>query len=390
VTNIATPSIAISVGAKFHAFFLARELERHGQLATIITGFPLLALKTERQWVNPKKIRSLGWPFLFIWGLQKFGINLPDSGYWQTIVFDQLVSRTLPRCDILLSWSGYSLRTAQQAQKRGIAVVIKRGSSHIEVQEELLLAEYDLWHYKGTAVDPRMLKRELAEYALADKITVPSTFAQKTFIQKGFTAEQVWVTPDGVDTNFFQPAASPTEQPFRIIFAGGISLRKGIQYLLASLKQIGPSLPIELVLAGGFSDGGQESLKNYSGPYSYRGFASQTELRTLYQESSVLVLPSIEEGFGVVIAEAMACGVPVITTPNTGGPDLIRDGVDGFIVPIRDVEALTDQILTLYKQPDLRHQMGLAARERIKEFSWARQAEIYMTLFNEILKTRER
>jgi len=110
-------------------------------------------------------------------------------------------------------------------------------------------------------------------------------------------------------------------------------------------------------------------------------------LRALYQQSSVLVLPSIEEGFGVVIAEAMACGVPVIATPNTAAPDLIRDGVDGFIVPIRDVGALTDRLLALRNQPDLRQEMGMAARERIRAFSWQHQADVYTDLFREMMKT---
>ncbi len=382
------PSIALSVGAKFHAFYLARELERRGLLAEIVTGFPSLALKEERNWISRGELRSLGWPFLAIWGFQKFGISIPDAGYWQTILFDQMVSRMLPRCDILVTWSGYSLRTVQQAKARGIRVILKRGSSHIAAQEELLLEEYARWGYRGQAVDPRMRERELQEYALADKITVPSTFAQKTFLQKGFSADRVWVTPDGVDADYFQPAPQTAEpQPFRILFAGGISLRKGIQYLLESLKRIGPDVPMELTLAGGLSDGGRECLERYSGRYDYRGFVSQAELRALYQQSSVLVLPSIEEGFGVVIAEAMACGVPVIATPNTAAPDLIRDGVDGFIVPIRDVDALTDRLLTLRNKPDLRREMGMAARERIRAFSWQHQADVYTDLFREMMKT---
>ncbi len=386
------PSIVLSVGAKFHAFYLARELERRGMLKRIITGFPRLALKEEASWVRREHLTSYGLPQLAIWGLQKFGVALPDAGHKQTLLFDWLVSRTLPDCDIVVGWSGYSVETLQRAKARGIRTILKRGSSHIAAQEELLQEEYDRWGYEGQAVDPRMRQRELEEYAIADQITVPGTFAQRTFLHKGFSAEQVWVTPDGVDSNYFRPpeTAPAQDKTFRVLFAGGISLRKGVQYLMPAAARLRPTVPIEVTLAGGLSDGGRECLEQYDGQYEFRGFVSQAELRELYRRSSVLVLPSIEEGFGVVIAEAMACGLPVVATENSGGPDLIRDGVDGFIVPIRDVEALEDRLIKLWRDPERRRAMGAAARERITLFSWEHQANIYAALFQSLMESQPR
>ncbi len=382
------PAVVLSVGGKFHAFHLARELERRGMLARILTGFPRLALKAEQGWISPRKLTTLGGPQLAIWGLQRFGIELPDAGYWQANLFDWLAGRLLPDCDILVTWSGYGLETLRRARARGIHTILKRGSSHIAVQEALLREEFDRWGYKAAAVDERMRRRELEEYAAADRITVPSTFAQRTFQTQGFSPEQVWVTPDGVDLEYFRPPATPAAEPetLRVLFAGGISLRKGVQYLMEAARRLGPKVPLKIVMAGGLMEGGRECLDWFAGAYDYRGFVSQAALRDLYWQSSVLVLPSIEEGFGVVIAEAMACGLPVIASENSAGPDLIRDGVDGYLVPIRDVQALADRLLTLWQRPDLRREMGQAARQHVSAFTWEHQADVYVALFERLMR----
>jgi glycosyltransferase involved in cell wall biosynthesis len=382
------PRVVISVGAKFHAFHLARELERRGLLAKIITGFPRLALKAERQWIHPRRLASLGEPQLALWGLQKFGLEVPDAGYRQARLFDWRASRSLPDCDIVVTWSGYGLNTLRAARARGFRTVLKRGSSHIQAQEAILIEEFARWGYRAEAVDPRMRQRELEEYAAADRITVPSAFAQQSFLKRGFRAEQVWVTPDGVDLDYFCPAAirRPPTRELQVLFAGGISLRKGVQYLMEAARCLGPSVPMKIVWAGGLMEGGRECLERYSGEYDYRGFVSQAALLELYRQSDVLVLPSVEEGFGVVIAEAMACGLPVIASLNSAGPDLIGDEVDGFVVPARDVEALADRLRRLWQNPDLRDHMGTEARRGIGRFTWEHQADIYTELFRRMLE----
>jgi glycosyltransferase involved in cell wall biosynthesis len=112
-------------------------------------------------------------------------------------------------------------------------------------------------------------------------------------------------------------------------------------------------------------------LKKFDGFYKAIGPVPQKELYKYYSNSSVFVLPSIEDGFGMVINQAMSCGLPVILTENTGGYDIVRDGIDGFIIPIRDVEKLKEKILYLYENPEICKQMGQNAKERAKSgFSW--------------------
>ena len=117
------------------------------------------------------------------------------------------------------------------------------------------------------------------------------------------------------------------------------------------------------------------------------GATDRQTLKKLYQESSLFVLPSIEEGLSMVIAEAMASGLPVVCTTNTGGEDLIENGKQGFIVPIRDVDALAEKILWCYKHHDESYQMGLLGQEKAKLFSWDNYGEKVFDVYKKILKS---
>ena len=123
-------------------------------------------------------------------------------------------------------------------------------------------------------------------------------------------------------------------------------------------------------------------MAKYEGTFRYIGAVPRAELRKHYSQASVLVLPSIQDGFGLVQAQAMACGVPVIATENTGAADLFTDGVEGFIVPIRDARAIREKILALYENPATREEMGEAALAQVRKIGgWddygARSAEYY-------------
>ncbi|MBL8295417.1 MAG: glycosyltransferase family 4 protein [Bryobacterales bacterium] len=145
-----------------------------------------------------------------------------------------------------------------------------------------------------------------------------------------------------------------------------MSIRKGLHYLLQAFQEL--DLPdAELWLVGPPTAETELLLKKYrSQRIVLRGTFPQAELRREYARASVFCLPSIEEGFAMVITQAMACAVPVIASENTTGTDLIREGVDGYVIPIRDVEALKQRVMTLYRDPERRREMGRNARRRIE------------------------
>jgi glycosyltransferase involved in cell wall biosynthesis len=107
-------------------------------------------------------------------------------------------------------------------------------------------------------------------------------------------------------------------------------------------------------------------LARYGEGFKYLGPKPRAELYHYYSQASVFVIASIEEGLAMVMAQAMACGLPVIATTNTGAEDLFTDGVEGFIVPIRNPEAIREKVLYLYKNPEVREQMSQAALRRVQ------------------------
>ena len=176
--------------------------------------------------------------------------------------------------------------------------------------------------------------------------------------------------PYGVDLTNFRPVPKE-DKIFRIIHCGAISIQKGAHYLLQAFYEL--NLPgAELWLIDSMSNEIKPFLEKYdNGRVFHKGPYPQNILYRYYSQGSVFCLASIQEGLAMVIPQAMACGLPAICTTNTGGEDIVRDGIDGFIIPIRDVEALKEKILFMYENPERRREMGESARLRVQSgFSW--------------------
>lgn len=208
-----------------------------------------------------------------------------------------------------------------------------------------------------------------AECALADRILVGSSFARDSFIAEGIPAEKLAVVPYGVDLSLFSPlsASIPPRDGFRVLFVGQIGQRKGISYLLKAYDLFRGN-GTSLTLVGNFY-GSQEPLRRYRKLFQHVSNVPRERLADFYRRADVFVFPSLLEGMGLVVLEAMASGLPVIVTPNGPG-DIVRDGVDGFVVPTRDVDAIADRLDYFQANPEVRKQMGVNARERALEFTW--------------------
>jgi glycosyltransferase involved in cell wall biosynthesis len=204
---------------------------------------------------------------------------------------------------------------------------------------------------------------------VCDYIAIPSLFVRRTFLERGVPQKKLIHVPYGVDLSSFRQIPK-TDDVFRVVFAGGMTFRKGVHYLLAAFSEL--RLPnSELLLIGGFNDEMEGFFKKYKGSFKWVGAVPQRELYRYYSQGSVFVLPSIEEGLAMVQPQAMACGLPVICTTNTGGEDIIRDGIDGFVMPIRDIEVLKEKLSYLYEHRDVCRAMGESAKQRVSTgFSW--------------------
>ncbi|MCC6904787.1 MAG: glycosyltransferase family 4 protein, partial [Anaerolineae bacterium] len=230
----------------------------------------------------------------------------------------------------------------------------------------LIAEEYARWGLRPPAGMAAITRKQVQEFEEADSITVCSEAVARSLREGGVPDHRIHLTPLGFDPTRFSPGEKP-DQTFRVMFVGLICLRKGVQYLLEAFRRL--NLPdAELVLVGWKGSDSQTFLPRYEGSYRYIPFVPQAELPNLYRSASVLVLPSIEEGFGMVVYEAAACGVPSIITENVGAT--IRDGLDGSVVPIRDVDALAARLLALYENEGLRYEMGCSAQAYVRQYTW--------------------
>jgi glycosyltransferase involved in cell wall biosynthesis len=231
-----------------------------------------------------------------------------------------------------------------------------------------LRAEYEV----GAPSD--LFEALAAEPHLANGWTAASSFTARTLADAGIPIERIHVVPYGVDHRVFWTRPDPPRRtkPFTIIFVGSLIQRKGLGYLLQAVRTLSRHYQIRTVLCGrGFSDDALLSSFNDLGVEIMRGLPRERLIRELHS-ADVFVLPSLAEGFGHVILEAMACGVPIIATPHTAAPDLITDGRHGFIVPIRSTEALTEKLAWAAENREAVAAMGAAAALRSHDFGWDR------------------
>ena len=361
-------SIASFIGG-IHLSELARELDTRGVLGRYYTAMPSFKVKG----IPHGRLATRPVVLAPHYALQLARLpHLQSCINWTTTeAFDRWLSRRQVPCDVFHVASSYGLRAMRRARSSGAWVVCDRGSSHIRVQDELMREETALTGVETPATDPRFVDKEEAEYEEADAIFVPSTFARQSFLQAGIEPRKVVAIPIGIRLEEFYPVPK-RDDTFRVLCVAMVSVRKGIGYLLDAMSQL--ALPnSELVLRGTIVPESHRILAPYEGQFRIQPPLSRPQMRDLYSQASVLVLPSIEDGFGQVIVQAMACGVPVITTTNTGGPDVITDGKDGFIVPIRDSRAIAERLDYLYCNPDARAAMGRAALETVRTWNgWER------------------
>jgi alpha-maltose-1-phosphate synthase len=271
--------------------------------------------------------------------------------------------------DVLIGYEVSSWRSFQYAKKSGIMTILDLASVAWPCQQELLEAE-------GISPQSRRVRKmnhlKQAELELADFILVGSGLAMDSLGKAGIDRGKARVIPYGTDiTRFCPKSVYPRKDRLTILYVGAISRHKGVEYLLEMVKQSAdPGL--ELVMVGGLGDAAP-LLSSYEGLFQHVPFLPQEELVPYYQGADVLVLPSLIEGFGQVTLEAMACGTPVIVTENCGSKEVVQEGVNGFVIPVRDVEALKKKILFFHHHRDQLELFGRAARETAAKFTW----EIY-------------
>jgi len=372
--------VVIAVGGRFHALHLAHQLEKRNILKKLFTtaytsadqayvSQSLVAHNSNLQYLNTffQKAR-----------LSKV-IHKSKFFVFKDNLFDRWVSKKIKDIgsfDIFVGWAHFCLHSLPQIKKTGAKTVLECGSTHILEQTNFLQEEYQRFGIPFEPIHKKNREKILEEYKQADYIMTCSQFTYNSFLKHGIPEQKMLKVPYGVNLDFFldkKNSKKKKRNKFIVICVGLMCLRKGIPYLLQAWKKLGlPENKTELLLVGNVQDDLKQYVKQISLPknVTFYGSVNREKLLELYKSSSLFVLPSIEEGLSMTIAEGMVCGLPVVCTTNTGGQELIENKTHGFVVPIRNADVLAEKILWCYKNQEEAKQMGQHAKEKVKAFSW--------------------
>jgi glycosyltransferase involved in cell wall biosynthesis len=385
--------VTISCGAKLHAFSLAEQLAYHSMLDGFYTTYA-----SQKNTIMQRFVRRKDKENIEIGKIHTKQLLAIPVKFWQAKVhiwnnlFDKWVAKRIKesKSKIFIGWSGMSLQSIRVAKAAGMITIVERGSSHIQFQNRILTQEYGRYGI-DFYTHPDVINTELKEYEEADYISVPSLFVKRTFLEKGIRESKIFLNPYGANTDFTDSRIQQEEKPgklFKILYLGALSVRKGLPYLFEALNSINIPLDLyEVTFIGKIDREFNSYCKSYrKDNWNFLGHIDHNDLPEYIRSADVGVIPSIEDGFGLVIPQIMACRVPVITTTNAGGSDLIRDGENGFVVPIRDSRLIAQRIELLYDNPQKLEIMKMQAMETVlKGYTWADYGDRYCAFLKKLV-----
>ena len=295
---------------------------------------------------------------------------------------DWLVARKLPKLasqiDVIHAWPLAALETIKTAKRLGIPVALERCNAHTRFAYEVVQQECErigvpLPSNHEHAFNKEVLRREEEEYALADTILCPSDFVVKTFADQGFQKEKLVRFFYGVDdTKFFPDPAGrhpKHEHGLTMIFVGVCAVRKGLHFALEAWLKSPASKDGKFLIAGDFLPAYKEKLSAMLAHPSVRVLGHRNDIPELMRQSDLFVLPSIEEGFGLVCTEAMASGcLPLVSDACT---DLCRHMENALVHKVGDIEKLTEQISLLHQDRDLLTRLRVSGLRFVPSITWS-------------------
>ena len=357
-----------------------------GRVAAACAGLPfaplpLSLLKNRRV---PQSVLPLTRSFPIAAALNHFfsqGENLSDSNRLLGLLMNLAGDCG---ANLIYSSMGWSPRFLEAARKRGLPVVTEfyvRPSLWRVHQEEHL--KFPGW--EASLPYPQLTTSHAARRGpcdLSDYLIAPTLAVKKDLVQEGlFAAEKIHVVPYGISETFFQIQNKPV--PGNVLFVGSCTIIKGIHYF-AKAAQLATSeaktATLRFTAAGEVSE--MVRKQPACAPIKFLGRVPRQKINKLYLDADILVFPTLSDSFGMVILEAMAAGVPVISSPYCA--NIVEDGVSGFVIDPRDHKALASAITAITQDRGLRERMSLAALARARQFMWENHAEILLKTLHTI------
>jgi glycosyltransferase involved in cell wall biosynthesis len=394
-----------------------RGLERHGLSPVFFTtlaisrgivesrSFPSsLAIELGRRSfpeLPPSRIRTLPWRELARQIARRVGltsVGRHEAGWASTDAvyraLDRYIAGSLRRGKIrprlVYAYEDGALETFRESARQGISSVYELPLTYWRTTHQILAEERELQPAWASTLDalrdsPGKLQRKDLELALSNAVVVPTRFVAQSLLSAPQRPERIEVFPYGVSSPVQAPVAERiAHEPLRILYAGHLTQRKGLAYLFEALARV--DHPYVLSLAGPRPASRCEALEEALSMPNHQWLGVLPHARLLQEMSRhhLFIFPSLAEGFGLVVTEALSAGLPVITTTNTCGPEIMTSGGEGFIVPIRDPDAIAEKVTLLYEDEGLRRVMAVAAKQRAAEVSWTQFEDRVVGLTHEL------
>jgi glycosyltransferase involved in cell wall biosynthesis len=349
--------VAISTVRPFHAAMLANALVRGDAAVRIYSAAPRRFFRGLAAGVGHTLVPSAVQTAMHLTRLPVTPAMMRGDSW----LFDRMVAAVFRPGDMFVGWATSALASGRAAQRRGSIFVLDRACPHVDLQQRMLEEESAALGLRFEPQPAWFRERQLAEYEAADWLLVPSEYTRTTFPDS--------LRAKAILAPLFGRAPLPAEvRPrrdgvFTVGTVGGDPLRKGYLYLLDAWEQL--SLPNARLRIRTDADLSTipalgERLARLGNVEIVRYVA---DLNDFYQSCDVFILPSVDDGFGMALFEAMANQVACIATTQCGAAELLSPGRDGLVVPARDAADLARALLSLYRDEEMRHSLGTAGRE---------------------------
>jgi len=359
---------------RFHIYDQARELENNNLLVRMITNYPKYRSRDFE--ISDKFVFSLLFTgvvnFIRIKLCNKINPNINSNiiKYLHN-KFSKDVVRHIPNdIDIAIFLSSFGLEGIEFCNNNNIISISDHGSVYLPYQFKIIEEERRIFDLEPSINHNKwIIEKELKEFNSADYILLGSNFAKETFLQNGFLEKKIIVNNYGVDLESFRKI-DKSDKVFRIIFVGSVNINKGIHYLLKAFNILNLENSELWVIGGGYPNKDIDTVFkkmdiNFKNVY-FKGSFPQAELYKYYSQASVFCLPSLSDGFGMVVPQALACGLPVIVSENTGAKDIVKEDYNGYVIPIRDVESIKEKLSYLYENKQKLITMSNNALQSVK------------------------
>ena len=292
-----------------------------------------------------------------------------EKAFYEMFPFwrEWIIRQPFPECSVVQGIMGYCTELFDHADRRGdrILKVVDCQNSHPTSYRGYWQRELDLWcPGKKVPIPGWMFTRMNRELKRADVVLCPSDFVRDTMVTNGISPQKCFVSHFGVDSDLFSRRIAPPKA-VRFVCIGTVCVRKGHQYLFRAFEKVRSALPdAELFCIGGYKDDFAKEQCRWEGTFVLHDKLTHAEIAELLRSSTAFLLPSLEEGFARVISEAMAVGLPIIASYESGASTVVRDGEEGYIIRPQDIDALAEVMIRVATDRELNERMGEASYQK--------------------------